>query len=199
MGGRDGYCYLDARDSSFNWKNNLIIYGDSVATSYDFFTYGYAVCRTENTGDRINYINRANDYLHISTWNYGNKGVTWWSSDIRLKENIEDSEVDALTLVNQIQHRSFDMKKDGEHHDIGYIAQELEELDESFVMKVYQTRQVDGKDYFTGDYTYQIDERKLIPYLSRSIQQLSEENEKLKRKNAELETRIEAIERKLGL
>ena len=157
----------------------------------------YAALRTMNTGDRLNYLNRANDYLHISTWNYGNYGVTWWSSDIRLKENIEDSEVDALELVNQIQHRSFDMK--GEHHDIGYIAQELEELDPQMVTKVYQTREVNGVSYFTGDYQYQVDERKVIPYLSRSIQQLSEENDELRAKNAELESRLAAIEERLGL
>lgn len=173
----------------------------SIHCAGDFFIYnaGRVMLRTETDGNsRVNYIS-GYDYLHITTWQKGNYGVTWWSSDIRLKENIADSEVDALEVVNQIQHRSFDMKSDGEHHDIGYIAQELEKLDPQMVTKVYQSREVNGRSYFTGDYTYQIDERKVIPYLSKSIQQLSEENEQLKAKNAELEKRLAAIEERLGL
>lgn len=147
--------------------------------------------------DKISKILHASDYMHVETANYGNFGVSWWSSDIRMKSNIEDSDVDALELVNAIEHRSFDMN--GEHYPIGYIAQELEELDPQLVIKVPQSREVNGVSYFTGDYRYQIDPNKVIPYLSKSIQQLSQENDELKAKNAELESRLEAIERKLGL
>lgn len=148
-------------------------------------------------GDKISKILHANGYMHVETANYGNFGVSWWSSDIRMKSNIEDSDVDALELVNAIEHRSFDMND--EHYPIGYIAQELEKLDPKLVVKVPQSREVNNVTYFTGDYRYQIDPNKVIPYLSRSIQQLSAENAKLKRKNEEFEGRLEAIERKLGL
>jgi hypothetical protein len=147
--------------------------------------------------DKISKILHASNYMHVETANYGNFGVSWWSSDIRMKSNIEDSDVDALELVNAIKHRSFDMND--EHYPIGYIAQELEKLDPQLVIKVPQSREVNGVSYFTGDYRYQIDPNKVIPYLSKSIQQLSAENAELKRKNEELESRLEAIERKLGL
>ena len=182
--------------------NRQFYFNRTISVDGDFLIYNtsYAMLRTLTDSDRINYMaHSSGNYLHISTWNYGNFGVSWWSSDIRLKENIEDSDVDALGLVNAIPHRSFDMKRDGAHHDIGYIAQELEKLDEKLVMKVYQTRDVNGTSYFTGDYSYQIDERKVIPYLSRAIQQLSDENDELKAKNAELESRLERIEKELGL
>lgn len=53
------------------------------------------------------------------------------SSDIRLKENIGKCEVgDALSVINQIECHSFDWRSDGEHQKIGFIADELEAIDE---------------------------------------------------------------------
>lgn len=182
--------------------NRYFYFNRSISVDGDFYIYNtdMVMLRTStNTNSRLKYIVRADDYLHVATWSHGAYGVTWWASDVRMKDNIDDSEVDALALVNAIPHRSFDMKSDGEYHDIGYIAQELEELDPQMVTKVYQTREVGNVSYFTGDYVYQVDERKVIPYLSRAIQQLSERNSELERKNSELESRLEAIERKLGL
>ena len=55
------------------------------------------------------------------------------SSDIRLKENIKDTDINALSLINNIKVRQFDWKeKNKGHQSIGFIADELEELDENF-------------------------------------------------------------------
>ena len=51
-------------------------------------------------------------------------------SDIRLKENIENSETGALETVNRMKVRQFDWKErmGGWHQNIGFVADELEEI-----------------------------------------------------------------------
>ena len=52
------------------------------------------------------------------------------SSDIRLKENVKDTNVNnALDIVNSIKFRQFDWKDSGKHQDIGFVVDELEEID----------------------------------------------------------------------
>lgn len=55
------------------------------------------------------------------------------SSDIRVKENVKDSDVKALELINKIKLHEFDWKEEGRggapHWRCGIIADELEELD----------------------------------------------------------------------
>lgn len=58
------------------------------------------------------------------------------SSDIRLKENIKDTDINnALDIVNSIKFRQFDWKDSGEHQDIGFIADELEKIDPHLKLK----------------------------------------------------------------
>ena len=59
------------------------------------------------------------------------------SSDARLKENVDDSVVDAISLIKKIKMRQLDWNNNQQngnlmntHQDIGFIADELEELDE---------------------------------------------------------------------
>lgn len=51
------------------------------------------------------------------------------SSDIRLKENVEDSNLDALDLLMSFRMRQFDWKQTGEHWDVGFVADEIEQFD----------------------------------------------------------------------
>lgn len=57
-------------------------------------------------------------------------------SDIRLKENIESSETDALETVNRMKVRQFDWKEwmGGWHQNIGFVADELEEIDPNLAL-----------------------------------------------------------------
>lgn len=89
-------------------------------------------------------------------------GVNMWTSDARLKENIEESGVNALEIINKINHRSFDWINNKKHIELGYIAQELEKINKSFVFKP-------GNE---DDSIYQINETALIPYLTKSLQEL---------------------------
>lgn len=51
------------------------------------------------------------------------------SSDIRLKEDIKDSSVNALSKIMQMQIRKFNWKQTGIHQELGCVADELELID----------------------------------------------------------------------
>lgn len=89
-------------------------------------------------------------------------------SDIRLKTNIQDTEVkSALDLIDKIDLRSFDWKEDGRHQKIGFIADELEKLDQ---------RLVTGG----GDISKGIDSFYLLAYVVKAVQELHEEIKELR-------------------
>jgi len=62
---------------------------------------------------------------------YVTKNFAPSSSDIRLKENVKDCEIEALPFIQKIQMRQFDWKQNGVHQDCGFVADELEQLDEN--------------------------------------------------------------------
>lgn len=86
------------------------------------------------------------------------------SSDARLKTNIQDSQVDALNVINQIEMKEFDWIENKEHETIGMIAQQLQTIEPSLVYE----------DPSTGKLS--IKTTKFIPYLIKAIQQLSDTN-----------------------
>ena len=98
------------------------------------------------------------------------------SSDERIKENINPTEINALNVINSISHHSFDFKFDefGKHNDIGYIAQELLDIVPEAVISVPQS-----KEKFGYSELYQINYVQLIPYLTKAVQELLEKMEKL--------------------
>ena len=83
------------------------------------------------------------------------------SSDVRLKENIEDSKSSG-SIIDQIQVREFDWKKSGEHQRHGMIAQELNEV----APEAVTTDEVHEGDMWTVDYS------KLVPMMMKEIQDL---------------------------
>lgn len=106
-------------------------------------------------------------------------GISSWS-DSRLKKNIKDSEVNALDLINKIQMREFDFKdeKYGKHEDIGYVAQELKEVIPECVVDIPISEE-EQKEYKT-DTLMQVEDKHLIKYLVKAVQELSKEVERLK-------------------
>ncbi len=120
----------------------------------------------------------ANSYLEV-TASGGAYGISWWSSDSRLKDNIEDTDRTATDVIGKIQHRQFDWKSNGEHVPLGYVADELQEVIPEAVFEVPQPN---------GDTNKQIDANKIIPYLTKALQ---ESNEKV----VQLEKRIEQLEK----
>lgn len=102
-------------------------------------------------------------------------------SDIRLKENIENSEVNALELMNRMQVRQFDWKIGG-HQNIGFVADELEEIDPGLTLG-------GGYDENGGMDVKQINTPYLLNYAIKAIQELSEMVKKQDKRIKELERR----------
>lgn len=100
-------------------------------------------------------------------------------SDIRLKENIKNSETDALETVNRMKVRQFDWKKErgGWHQNIGFVADELEEIDPNLALG-------GGYDENGEMDIKQINSPYLLNYAIKAIQELSakvdEQNKRIK-------------------
>lgn len=130
-------------------------------------------------------------YLEIATTDKGIVGVNCWQSDKRLKENIQETDVNALDIISKIKHRKFNWKNSNTVEEIGYIAQELEEIKKNFVIKIPQR---DEKGNII-DERYQINETKIIPYLTKAIQ---EQQEQIENQNNLIQSLIERIEKLEG-
>ena len=108
--------------------------------------------------------------------------VIWWSqinrvkssvSDKRFKTNIKPTKVKAVDLLNKIEMVEFNWKKDNKFEKIGAIAQQVQSVEESLVVKDMDSKQ-SYSDYLRISYY------EAIPYLIKAVQELSEENKILK-------------------
>ena len=107
------------------------------------------------------------------------------TSDIRLKKNIEDTEVlNALSVVNSMKIRSFDWKENNEHQKIGFIADELEKLDSKLAFGGGETEN-------GGINAKVVDTFYLLGYVVKSIQELSSQVSSLKEENKLLKQKLE--------
>ena len=130
---------------------------------------------------RVNWISAIRGNLNVS----GNVYADNISSDKRIKKNIQDSKTNALDIIKQIKHRQFDKETDGKHYDIGYVAQEMEEIDENFVFKSPKTEKAEER--------YYINELPIIATLSKAIQEQQEMIEQLQIKIKEMEDKLNEI------
>lgn len=108
------------------------------------------------------------------------------TSDIRLKENIKNSETDALETVNQMKVRQFDWKErmGGWHQDIGFVADELEEIDPNLALG-------GGYDENGEMDIKQINSPYLLNYAIKAIQELSAKVDEQEKRIKELERRLQ--------
>lgn len=109
----------------------------------------------------------SSSYVEIQTL-YGAFGLTAWSSDKKLKKNIVNSEISGVDEIMKIPHYAYDWIDKDYHVNCGYVAQDMENVNKSFVLKIPQK---DEKGKFLG-YNYQIDETNIIPVITKSIQEL---------------------------
>lgn len=107
-------------------------------------------------------------------------------SDIRLKENIKNSETDALETVNRMKVRQFDWKErmGGGHQDIGFVADELEEIDPNLALG-------GGYDENGEMDIKQINSPYLLNYAIKAIQELSAKVDEQEKRIKELERRLQ--------
>lgn len=96
---------------------------------------------------------------------FTNKTFTATTSDVRLKDNIVDSEINALSVIDQIRIREFDWKESGVHQKIGFVADELELIDSA--LAIGGGWDEDGNIDAKG-----VNEFYLVGYLTKGIQEL---------------------------
>jgi uncharacterized protein YjbI with pentapeptide repeats len=117
-------------------------------------------------------------YLNVADDNGHNYGINIYSSDITLKTNIANSSVNALETVKSMRFRQFIWKDSGKIQKLGVVAQELQQLEDSLVLKIAQP---------DGSVRMQPDETVLIPYLGKAIQELSAKIDDLQQQITELQ------------
>lgn len=130
-------------------------------------------------GGRVGWMQSMTSALRVSgQWGveggaFGTNDIPVSSSDIRLKENVHDCEVDALEIINQIKMRSFDWKNGRGHQDIGMVADEIESLDTRLTLG-------GGEDEDGNPIYKSVDTFYLVGYLVKAVQELSAEVERLR-------------------
>lgn len=125
-----------------------------------------------------------------NTLNYnGSYGVI---SDLKLKEKISDANPKLDDLL-KLKVRNFYFKKDSNNKQIGFIAQELEEIFPSLIESNID-RNPDGS--FANTSTKTIKTSILIPIAVKAIQELNYKFETQAEKIARLETRVQQLEAK---
>lgn len=83
---------------------------------------------------------------------------TSWVSDAKLKANIMDTGVCGIVAIRRFKHESFVFKKSGFKRSIGYIAQNLQEIDPQLVENLGGTLAINPEV--------------VIPYISKAVQEL---------------------------
>lgn len=164
-----------------NWldaKHNLHVYGKTHCGGNVVSKFGHE----NNIFIESDYIytmrmaGNPNWYVEITS-NVGVHGISIWASDGRMKANIRPTQVSALDEIARFKHRAFQWKDGGRFEKIGYIAQELEQIDRDYVERIPQK----DKDGNVLDYRLQINEHRIIPLLTKAVQELTEENKELRR------------------
>ena len=94
------------------------------------------------------------------------KAEVMWraSSDYRLKTNIKKTAKKCLPIINSIEMVQFDWKNSGKHEELGLIAQQA-------------MKHIPEMAHLTDKY-YTVDYSKVVPFLIKAVQELSERIDK---------------------
>lgn len=111
-------------------------------------------------------------------------------SDIRLKTDIKEPEVtNAMDVINTMQLHSFTRKDSHERYRIGFIADELEQIDPTLADG---GGEVDGHPYYKS-----VNELQVTAYVVKALQELDKTNNELKIQNDKLKQKIDILEAKI--
>lgn len=104
------------------------------------------------------------------------------SSDKNLKKNIKNTTKTALNDINKIELKEFDWKANESHANIGFIAQQLEEIDNGYVDKTFY---IDEETNEEKDMLV-LNLKSLVALAIKGIQEQQTEIEELKNQIKEL-------------
>ena len=133
-------------------------------------------CLPSDNMTHVRMIDSTKKYLEVAS-SLGTFGIDAWVSDVTLKENITETDVNnALDIITQLRHVQFDWRSNGEHVQIGYIADELEDL---FSQLVFEVPQYDEEGNPTGETIKQIYNTTMIPLITKAMQELKAEIDRI--------------------
>ena len=189
------FCY--ALDDNIKYSvygdvsNNLYIrvYTDYMLKGDNNYRYIYSGGETNSTGVKA-FKMQTETLLTLNTY----EGQVYGffpdaSSDLRLKKDVYDSEVSGINTIMKIKHREYSFKNNNDFYEIGYVAQELKEINDKFVAGIDRY----DENHNIIDKQYIINTNNIIPYITKSQQELYqmllEQQEIIKR----LENKINTI------
>ena len=147
----------------------------------------YLIGTTESSSDYGPLLKLSNVYIAGSGVLYANqfKGTNFYAtSDERLKENIELSNLDFMDILNKFKIKEYNFKDDtNKQKNVGIIAQDLLKIIPEDLQKFYLTQ--DSKGF------YSINDSKLVYLLIGAFQEEY-------KKRLELEARLDKIEKLLS-
>lgn len=151
---------------------------------------GYMAAKGRESDGQL-YITVQGQYSDRSTGTFSTANFLATSSDIRLKTNIKPTIKEALPFIKQIKMRQFDWIKTGFHQELGFVADELEELDSNLTVG-------GGYDENGLMNVKQIDLLNLSTYIVKSIQEISDADSDRDKKITSLEKENEKLKNELA-
>jgi hypothetical protein len=185
------------------WTGGAIAASNNIESYYKDIVAGSQVTATnQNVGVRLGsnadnkYIYLYNDRYSGVLWmqHYVNGTVKWHSisavvtkaqSDIRLKTDISYSSVGGLDSIRKMKVRSFSRVDENRFYPIGFIADELEQINDTLVSG---GGYVDGHPYYKS-----INELYLCAYAIKGIQELDTESSIQKDRIRTLESQLDTM------
>lgn len=179
-------CRHHIKNNSTSNQTLLIQNGDTTSSSDAIYGINITKGSTTTTGSQrfiiFNTNAGAGDSGYIGA-NGASNAALYATSDRRMKKNIVDLDVDALSKIMSLRPRKFKWKKNDEDAH-GFVAQELAEVFPQFVVK-----SDDGLGDAPQGEPWAMTESGFVPYLVKAIQQLGEKVAALEDKVAKLEAK----------
>lgn len=183
-GGSKGYC-MHGESDSHTYRCGWEARGNSSSTSNVFQVFVDSsripiIKSSDTVGNMISEMILATSYIQFIVPGYGAYGINGvFQSDTKLKENIKDSEINALDFISSLRHIQYDWKDTPlatgtGHEDIGFSANQIKEIDSKIVFEV---KQPDGSEF---DKVLQINSDRLLPYITKAIQELNNKIDNLR-------------------
>lgn len=178
---------------SLTISGNVSISGALTFPAYDGSKYR-PIGSAGSSGNYIGKMGSHSTYVAVTAqWgatSFSVKNVTVSSSDVRLKTNIQDTNITAMDTINAMPVRQFDWKEGG-HWYIGMVADELEILDKNLAVGGGYTE--DGALNVKS-----VDTWYLMGYVVKGMQELSLLSTSTIARIDTAEARIEALQAQLS-
>ena len=176
---------------------SILDVGKNVGEAYSFDFNNNSIINVDNVPntDNVTWLSGTDGLsMYFSLKNGGSVSLWTTSSDKKLKKNIKNAETKAIDKIMKIKHRQFDWKANGEHQEIGYIAQEMQKIDNNFVhhCKVKMPNGEEKEDWqinvlgvLSAVTKGMQEQQKVIEEQGETIKSLSERLERLEAKNGQ--------------